>query len=740
MKSKEARKYIFNCLDDIAHVNMVMDMEGSDLLAEKADRREFVRLLKMMLLIDADKRITPDDSLYHPFVTMQHLLDFPQSNHVKSCFQIMDICKSRCNNIDVNNRNKMPFMRTVASGSTTNMTVGYNKLGTVHNQALAPSSHAALHHGIPLQAGTAPFGCNDSFQQTLILCPPSMQGIHTNHAKPAGYSVRLDNTVPLVTQATAIQPVQMRPGVLSQQTWPNRSQQILLPAWQQVATVAPTALTSDSVAGPQRLGDWGSIHPHGNRYSSVMPQPILTNQITLSAPQPITVGIAHVVWPQPAANKRNKPCQNRSNVFQNTNTQNSAPISPKISDDVKHIETESCVTTQDNCNSEQENMSCCGETVRQDHGSSMSNRQRHAIIISDTPSPAVSVITISSDTDDEDESQQRYSVGECKGSPGCEACENTLNIDRVCSLSSPDSTLSTSSSDSSESSPSPCKRPNSMSDDEHESGCGTVESSPASDSSGQDDSPFREERFLEEVNQNTKNSSEGTETSKPAVPTVLVPPMRLENNHSVSDEQISNTDSTCHLLKKGRSAPARINQYSTVGSRHHKPASAFQHQQQHVNFGQVQQFGTAHQEWSGNYGHRRPQAYIPPTVTSHPFSLSHGSPNHTTLHAHLAGTAHLGGQPTILAYQALGTTASVAHILASPCTSRHMLQTAAYSISHPNGLVQVPVGMNPRLLPSPNIHQNQFKPVFAPHSYITASPAYAGFPLSPTKLNQFPYI
>lgn len=51
--------------------------------------------------------------------------------------------------------------------------------------------------------------------------------------------------------------------------------------------------------------------PHSNHYNSVMPPPLLTNQITLSAPQPISVGIAHVVWPQPATTKKNKLCQNR---------------------------------------------------------------------------------------------------------------------------------------------------------------------------------------------------------------------------------------------------------------------------------------------------------------------------------------------------------------------------------------------------------------------------------------------
>lgn len=49
------------------------------MLAEKADRREFIDLLTKMLTIDADKRITPIETLNHPFVTMSHLLDFPHS-------------------------------------------------------------------------------------------------------------------------------------------------------------------------------------------------------------------------------------------------------------------------------------------------------------------------------------------------------------------------------------------------------------------------------------------------------------------------------------------------------------------------------------------------------------------------------------------------------------------------------------------------------------------------------------
>ncbi|CAI9604983.1 unnamed protein product [Staurois parvus] len=247
---------------------------------------------------------------------MKHLLDFPHSNHVKSCFHIMDVCKSRPSLGDTVNRNKTSVMRPVASANAANISAGFSKLGSVRGQALTTSGHTVIHHGIPVQAGAAPFGCNDAFQQTLILCPPALQGMPPNHGKPTSYSVRVDNTVPLVTQAPAIQPLQIRPGVLSQQTWSNGSQPILVPAWQQVTTVAPTTTTlaSDSMAGPQRLGDWGKVIHHGNHYSSMILQPLLTNQMTLSAPQPISLGIAHVVWPQPAASKRNKLCQNRSNT------------------------------------------------------------------------------------------------------------------------------------------------------------------------------------------------------------------------------------------------------------------------------------------------------------------------------------------------------------------------------------------------------------------------------------------
>lgn len=66
-------------ISELLQVNMT-NLEGTDILAEKADRREFIDLLKKMLTLDADKRITPMKTLNHSFVTMTHLLHFPHSS------------------------------------------------------------------------------------------------------------------------------------------------------------------------------------------------------------------------------------------------------------------------------------------------------------------------------------------------------------------------------------------------------------------------------------------------------------------------------------------------------------------------------------------------------------------------------------------------------------------------------------------------------------------------------------
>lgn len=54
VKQKEARKYIFNYLNDMTQANMTIDLEGSDMFVKKPDQWEFINLLKKILTIDAE--------------------------------------------------------------------------------------------------------------------------------------------------------------------------------------------------------------------------------------------------------------------------------------------------------------------------------------------------------------------------------------------------------------------------------------------------------------------------------------------------------------------------------------------------------------------------------------------------------------------------------------------------------------------------------------------------------------
>ncbi|KAJ8002796.1 hypothetical protein DPEC_G00162690 [Dallia pectoralis] len=724
MKSKETRKYIFSCLDDMAHVNLVLNMEGSDLLAEKADRREFVGLLKSMLLIEAESRIAPPDVLSHPFVTMQHLLDFPHSNHVQSCFHVMDACQSRPNTYNTINRNKVLFPRS--SNNSAALPKAFSKMGSVHSQssmqALTQSTPSLMRPGM-LPTGNGNFGCNDSFQPALILCPPTMQG---NPNQP-GYPVRMENAIPVVTQAPPIQTLQIRPGVMMQ-PWSGRGQQILVPAWQHVAPPATTR-ASDTVAGPQRLSDWGKVRQHSNQYSNMM-QPHLTNQVTMTGPQPINVGIAHVVWPQPQANKRNRSSHNRSmNYSHKSDIQISNCRSPKTAEHANHTgggggdsshpekPVVKTVVVQLERPNDGEEVLTCSETARD--VLSQQEQQAESVAMDPLASPSLSIVSLSSDTDREVESSDN-------GSPECEAYKGSLNIERVCPLSSPDSTLSSSSSASVHSSPSPCKRPNSMSEDDgHGSGCDLVDGSPASDSNH---SPYLEGRYLGNRNHQppdilTIGTAAGNKASKPPVKTMVVCPMRMSHSNNNNRTVL---ESSCQST--GRCAPVRQNHHPTP-LHHRQPQKMPAFPPQPLNFGQVQHYDSSHTGWNRNYvQHRRPHAYIPPTLHGHAFTLPHSSPTHNS-----------GPHPQAALFS-YPPSAPVAHLLAPPCAPRPVLQPA-YGVSHPGGIVhQVTLGINHRLLPSPTIHpQGQFKSLFPPHSYIT-SPAYIGFPLSPTKINQYPYI
>lgn len=61
-------------------INVPTDLDGSELMAEKVDRKEFIDLLKRMLTLDQERRITPGEALNHPFITMAHLVEYAPCN------------------------------------------------------------------------------------------------------------------------------------------------------------------------------------------------------------------------------------------------------------------------------------------------------------------------------------------------------------------------------------------------------------------------------------------------------------------------------------------------------------------------------------------------------------------------------------------------------------------------------------------------------------------------------------
>ncbi|XP_067863403.1 homeodomain-interacting protein kinase 1-like isoform X4 [Heptranchias perlo] len=709
IKSKEARKYIFNCLDDMAQVNMPNDLEGTDMLAEKADRREYIDLLKKMLTIDADKRVNPLKTLNHPFVTMTHLLDFPHSNHVKSCFQNMEICKRRVNNYETVNQNKSPFIAHVAPNTSTNLTMAFNNQlntmhNTMHNQAntLAPTSTAATlslssadvsllnyqsalyqptvapvagiaQPSMPLQAGTTQLCAQaDPFQQALIVCPPAFQGLQAS-AKHSGFSVRVENAVPVVPQAPAAQSIQIQPGVLTQ-AWPGGTQQILLPStWQQLpgvavhnsvphATVIPEAMTSS-----QQLADWRNVHSHGGQYNAIVQQPsLLAGHVTLAA-QPLNVGVAHVVrQPQNSrsSSKRNKQHHNTRNV-------------PVL--DVTPSQTYMVVQNSP-------------ASAPSPYCSTTLDHQRQTIVIPDTPSPAVSVITIRSDTDEEEETKQKL------GSSGVKQRSNVISYVTVHDSFESDSSNSNS--------PYPCERP-------------------------------RATHVISSTQEVSKRTLDACHSSGSR--TIIVQPLKAQVSDSMGESNsLSGFFSNVYKAKTGMPMSGQISSSTTP---------TLYRQRQPLNLSQAQQ--SVSQERSVNPAPRRQQAYVAPTLAQAPYSFQHNSPTHPGVHPHLTVSAptHLPGQPHMYTYTpaaaALATSSSMAHLLNQQSSSRHAMQQATYT-AHPTSLLQqVPVSMGPSLLPSASIAPSQYQHPFATQSYINASRAptlYAGYPLSPTKINQYSYL
>ncbi|XP_057217400.1 homeodomain-interacting protein kinase 1 isoform X2 [Triplophysa rosa] len=450
VKSKEARKYIFNCLDDMMQVNLPSHLEGTDMLAEKADRRELIDMLKRMLRLDADKRITPTKTLGHPFVTMTHLVSFPHSSHMKSCFQNMDICKRRNSGYE---NGKTLFAANAVPGTAGNLTVTFssqlnqhsqvNHLRKIHspnfthcrtfplilvkcfqvqsaggavpllNYQPALYQQATINipglaqPSIPLQTRpTQLCAQTEPFQQTLIVCPPTtIQGLPSS-SKTSSYPVRMENGVPVVQQNQSAQSLQIQPSLLAQGSCTPLMVATLQPHTAGVASQYPLPLALGCGAGRSALLD---------QTATVLAWPTGTQQILIpSAWQQVPGMTIHssnhqsVVTESPLeALLSQSSTQQTSSWRASQSGQHSSVLqqNPHILGGINQAQSLGRGTSAVTRSQNKRSRVCCdsGSSSSLEGSQSYNATLTQPIIISDTPSPAVSVITIHSDSEEEDE-------------------------------------------------------------------------------------------------------------------------------------------------------------------------------------------------------------------------------------------------------------------------------------------------------------------------------------------------
>ncbi|XP_032947920.1 homeodomain-interacting protein kinase 1 isoform X5 [Rhinolophus ferrumequinum] len=695
IKSKEARKYIFNCLDDMAQVNMSTDLEGTDMLAEKADRREYIDLLKKMLTIDADKRITPLKTLNHQFVTMTHLLDFPHSNHVKSCFQNMEICKRRVHMYDTVSQIKSPFTTHVAPNTSTNLTMSFsNQLNTVHNQAsvLASSSTAAAatlslansdvsllnyqsaalypssaapvpgvaQQGVSLQPGTTQICTQtDPFQQTFIVCPPAFQTGLQATTKHSGFPVRMDNAVPIVPQAPAAQPLQIQSGVLTQGSCTPLMVATLHP---QVATITPqyaVPFTLSCAAGRPALVEQTAAvlqaWPGGTQQILLpstwqqLPGVALHNSVQPTAVIPEALGSGQQLTDWRNAHSHGSQystiMQQPSLLTNHVTLATAQPLNVGVAHVVRQQQSSSLPSKKNKQSAPVSSKSSLDVLPSQGCSLVGSSPLRttsynplgpvqdphQPIVIPDTPSPPVSVITIRSDTDEEEDNKYKPS------SSGLKARSNVISYV-------------------------------------------TVNDSPDSDSSLS--SPYSTDT-LSALRGNSGPLLEGpgrVAGDAAGTRTIIVPPLKTQ----LGDCTVATQPSS--LLSSKTKPVASVSGQSSgccitpTGYR-------------------VQRGGTS---------------------AAQPLNLSQ-APQLTRDVKNLEENRRKQGQER-------------------KGSSRH---AAAYT-AHPSTLVhQVPVSVGPSLLTSASVAPAQYQHQFATQSYIGSSRGsaiYTGYPLSPTKISQYSYL
>lgn len=421
IKSKEARKYIFNCIDDMAQINVPTDLEGSELLAEKVDRREFIDLLKRMLTLDQERRIKPGEALNHHFIRMAHLVDYAHCGIVKQNVQAMEVCRRPIKPMYDMNQNGGALMHNFVPSTTSNLTVTFNnQINALHSQmsqagpqhgteiqylpypmsrTYLPYQGQHLNQALPTPRTSTQFARNDPYAQPLCVSSivvPGLQGLNS----PTRY-----NPVPMVTQAAPT--LQLQPQLITQSAsmngWPG-GQQLLVGPFQQIPGLTPGTqrqvtqqILPENLAQQQMLSDnW--------RQSIVLDGFDQTPLTQLGGqPQAWNLGMVPAFSLAPSRHSTSHSSSKRHTKQRVQKEATSTQLSPVKKRVKENTPPQSLAANHRSLPADLNVPATWAETLPAVKWSGSRRDHRQTIVIADTPSPAVSVITISSDSEEDEE-------------------------------------------------------------------------------------------------------------------------------------------------------------------------------------------------------------------------------------------------------------------------------------------------------------------------------------------------
>nr|XP_018898939.1 PREDICTED: homeodomain-interacting protein kinase 2 isoform X2 [Bemisia tabaci] len=448
IKTKEARKYIFNCLDDIGQVNVPADLEGGELLAEKADRREFIDLLKRMLTMDQERRITPGEALNHPFVTLAHLVDYAHCNNVKASVQMMEVC--RRSNSSSSHQTPPQVVANLVPSTNGNVTLTFNNQLTNQVQRIArpPPPVTGFDNLYQLynnsRRGYSGSSRADPFQHPLSILGYQAMGSPAKHVTVVSQQPppQLQIQPPIISQQVLCSDQGQQyvvesggRGMLAVQTpWPTGRQMTLVPSWQQPLSdhitdwSRPLLVDSSALIQEQRPAVFAtevyeslveSPNSGWNKRSSKMSGA----QTIAQAHHHLAPTVAHKTHTQLSPLKkrvkegtppnetgstrsgrsivRHSPNYSNNNHWHNHNSSSYSNHNNNNSSNNNNSNTNCNSGSNSNINGSNNNsINSVANNVNNNHVSHSQNSRQQTITIHDTPSPAVSVITISDSDDD----------------------------------------------------------------------------------------------------------------------------------------------------------------------------------------------------------------------------------------------------------------------------------------------------------------------------------------------------